>query len=152
MILYRCRGTCPRHGASRFDLRASGRLASIGSSATGPGARRGFWNSGKSERLFDGRRLRAAAFQQALTSRQASKSYPAALGHLQRVRDILLQEWRASERDALVSDIRSKHGRKSRFMPGFERLVEGQDLWGPYFLDRARTRWNRSTGEGSMNS
>lgn len=59
---------------------------------------------------------------------------------------------RAADWHALVCGIRSRHGRKSSFMPGFERLVEGQDLRGPSFLDRARTRWNRSTGEGSMNS
>jgi hypothetical protein len=77
-----------------------------------------------------------------------SASYPTALGHLERVRDILLEDGRTSDWDAIVSDIRSRHGRKSRFMPGFERLVAGKPLGGPPFLDRARTRWHRAAGEG----
>jgi hypothetical protein len=98
--------------------------------------------SGKLHRIMASRILNAAK----------SKSYPTALGHLERVRNILLEEGMASDWNALVSDIRSKHGRKSRFMPGFERLVAGKDLWGPSFLDRARTRWHKTTGEASMNS
>ncbi len=81
-----------------------------------------------------------------------SPSYPTALGHLQRVREILLEHERTSDWDALVSDIRSRHGRKSRFMPGFDRLVAGKALSGPSFVDRARTRWRKATGEGGVDS
>jgi hypothetical protein len=81
-----------------------------------------------------------------------SKSYPAALGHLEQVRDILLEEGETSDWGALVSGIRSRHGRKSGFGPGFERLVAGQPLRGPSLLDRARTRWHKATGERIMNS
>ena len=70
------------------------------------------------------------------------------LDHLERVRDILLEEGRSADWHALVSEIRSRHGRKSRFMPGFERLVAGDPARGPSFLDRARVRWQRGAGEG----
>lgn len=54
-----------------------------------------------------------------------SKYYAVALVHFERARDCyraagLLAEW-----DALVCQLRSEHGRKHSFMPGFERIAAG---------------------------
>ncbi len=44
--------------------------------------------------------------------------------------------------DALVAEVRQAHHRKVGFMPGFERLVAGQEpSKEPSFLERARNRW-----------
>ena len=41
-----------------------------------------------------------------------------------------------------VGQVRADHCRKSSFMPGFERLVEGMPPNDePSFIDRAKARW-----------
>lgn len=57
-------------------------------------------------------------------------------------------EWKT-----LVTEVRETHGRKSGFMPGFERLVEGRTLTStPSFLERARKKWARKGGRRSRGS
>ena len=85
-----------------------------------------------------------------------SKYYDAALGHFEKARDILTKQEQAGEWQNLVGEVRERHGRKSSFMPGFERLVEGYRSGDePSFLDRARKKWGskargRSSGQDSL--
>lgn len=74
-----------------------------------------------------------------------SRYYEAALANLGKARKVLLREGRPEEWEALAREIREKHGRKSGFMPGFERLAEKPSRE-PSFLDRARERWATEPG------
>ena len=78
-----------------------------------------------------------------------SKYYGAALGHFEKARAVLLKEGKAGEWRKVVGEIRRKHSRKSGFMPGFERLVEGGTTREPSFLAQARKRWDRASGRPS---
>jgi len=75
-----------------------------------------------------------------------SRYYQAALNHLQVARRILLKQGQEGAWETLVKEIRQEHRRKSSFMPGFERIVEGKRGQEPSFLDRARRRWPRKPG------
>ncbi|MBN2490114.1 MAG: hypothetical protein JXQ29_04615 [Planctomycetes bacterium] len=79
-----------------------------------------------------------------LVEAKKSKYYGAALGNLETARKILLKEGRDREWNALAAEIREEHGRKSSFMPGFERLDRGRMTKEPSFRDRARKRWDRA--------
>ena len=73
-----------------------------------------------------------------------SRHYHAALDHLASAQKLLHNEGRSEEWAKLVIDVRERHGRKSGFMPGFERIVEGHGTRRePSFLDRARKTWRR---------
>lgn len=80
-----------------------------------------------------------------------SRYYDVALDHFEQARRILLRQGRAAEWAKLVTEVREKHGRKSGFMPGFERLAaEGRtSTRRPSFLERARQRWARKGGRRS---
>lgn len=98
--------------------------------------------------------LLAAKLQVALGLRivEAKKSryYPAALGHLETARRILLREDRVTDWNRVVAEIRERHHRKSGFMPRFERVVSGHaSRPEPSFLDRALARRGRGTVRGS---
>ncbi len=72
--------------------------------------------------------------------------YADALRHLETARDLLLALGRVQEWRTLVGEIRDAHHRKSRFMPGFERIVSGwKSSDEPTFLERAKERWERRT-------
>lgn len=73
-----------------------------------------------------------------------SKYYDAALGHIEKARAFLLETSLGDEWEKLVTEIRSEHSRKSAFMPGFERIVEGRRE--PTFMDRVRERRDRGPG------
>jgi len=85
-----------------------------------------------------------------LVSRSSKKSRysDAALGSLETARKLLRKEGRAGEWEALASEIRRNHRRKTGFVSGFERLAEGWPLRGPSFAARARARWSRGAFGG----
>ena len=87
----------------------------------------------------------AAELQTALALRivEAGKSryYGAALDHLKAVRKIRFQDGQHEAWKQLAAEIRARHGRKSSFMPGFDRLDASVSKPEPPFLDRARRRW-----------
>ena len=57
----------------------------------------------------------------------------------------LTDEW-----DATVNEVRSRHQRKSGFMAGFERLLDGSGPRDePSFLERAKARWGARETEVS---
>lgn len=71
-----------------------------------------------------------------------SKYYGAALAYLERAKHCFKRAGLEDEWNMTVQQVRADHHRKSSFMPGFERLVEGMGSSDePSFLDRARTRW-----------
>jgi uncharacterized Zn finger protein len=72
-----------------------------------------------------------------------SKYYDAALAHLERARDCYLASGRPDLWHELVADVRLRHGRKTSFMPGFERVAAGGPALEhhPSILERARRRW-----------
>lgn len=72
-----------------------------------------------------------------------SKYYYAALAHLERARECYLASGREDLWRELVADVRLRHGRKTSFMPGFERVAEGGPAVDhePSMLERARSRW-----------
>lgn len=57
-----------------------------------------------------------------------------ALGHFEKARDILNRQGCTGEWRQFAAEVRDRHGRKSRFMPGFERLVQGRKAAEPSFL------------------
>jgi hypothetical protein len=75
-----------------------------------------------------------------------SRYYGAALGNLEKARKIMLKHGRDEEWEALAGEIRERHRRKTGFMSGFERLVDGRPMEGPSFVERARKRWDRGAG------
>jgi hypothetical protein len=96
--------------------------------------------------------LAAARLRLALGLRivEAKKSryYGAALRHLARGRDLLQEVGRSEVWADLVKEVRARHGAKTSFMPGFERLARGGRFGdGPSFLERARAKWIRRRGD-----
>lgn len=72
-----------------------------------------------------------------------SKYYTAALDNLASARHCFESAGLAAEWQETVRRIRAEHGRKSGFMPGFERLVAGTaPSDAPSFLARAKARWS----------
>ncbi len=55
-----------------------------------------------------------------------SRYYDAALSHFEQAKRCYRKAGLDPAWDALVDEIRQNHGRKSAFMPGFERLVQGK--------------------------
>ncbi|MEA3273719.1 MAG: hypothetical protein U9Q81_00135 [Pseudomonadota bacterium] len=82
-----------------------------------------------------------------------SKYYDAALSHFEQAKRCYLKAGLGPAWDELVDKIRRNHGRKSSFMPGFERLVQGKKPDArPSFNDRTKRRkgsWTRRGGSGS---
>jgi len=74
-----------------------------------------------------------------------SRYYDAALGFFLRARDSFAAAGLQQQWETIVSEIRSAHGRKYSFMPGFERVAAGGPAAEsqPSFLERARSRWPR---------
>jgi tetratricopeptide (TPR) repeat protein len=75
---------------------------------------------------------------------KASKSryYDAALSNFERAKRCFERSSLEDEWSETVRQVRAAHHRKSSFMPGFERLVEGVGPSDePSFLDRAKARW-----------
>ncbi len=71
-----------------------------------------------------------------------SKYYAAALAHFEDAKNCYERARMDRQWDALVAEVRQAHQRKVGFMPGFERLVAGQEpSKEPSFLERARNRW-----------
>jgi uncharacterized Zn finger protein len=71
-----------------------------------------------------------------------SQYYYAALAHLEKAQSCYHRAGLDAHWEALAAEIRSKHHRKSGFMPGFERIVRGAGpSREPSFLDEARKRW-----------
>jgi len=72
-----------------------------------------------------------------------SRYYDVALAHLERARDCYLAAGQSDLWDDLVADVRSLHGRKTSFMPGFERVAAGGPAveHQPSMLERAKGRW-----------
>lgn len=76
-----------------------------------------------------------------IVNARKSKYYDAALASFERARRCFERAGLDDEWSKTVRQVYTDHRRKSGFMPGFERLVEGvgpSDK--PSFLDRARTR------------
>ena len=78
-----------------------------------------------------------------IVNAKRSRSYGLALAHLERARDCFLATGRSDLWDELVADVRCRHGRKTSFMPGFERVADGGPALEhhPSILERARRRW-----------
>lgn len=72
-----------------------------------------------------------------------SRYYDAALEHLERARKGSLKAGRQDIWEGIVSEVRERHRRKSRFMPEFERIASGSRTRPePSFLERAKARWD----------
>ena len=70
-----------------------------------------------------------------------SRYYNAALSHFEQAKQCYRTAGLDLLWDALVDEIRQTHRRKSAFMPGFERLVQGDKPNAkPSFLDRRKRR------------
>ena len=82
-----------------------------------------------------------------------SRYYDAALSNFEQARRCYRKAELAPAWDELVDEIRRNHGRKSSFMPDFERLVRGQKPAAkPSFRDRTERRkesWSRRGGSGN---
>jgi tetratricopeptide (TPR) repeat protein len=100
-------------------------------------------------RLKQGHPLACAKLHVAMALRilvaKKSRYYDAALENLRKARQILQKQGRAREWEALASEIRGEHRRKTGFMPGFERLAAGRSFREPSFAERARKRWRQGT-------
>ncbi|RPI21979.1 MAG: hypothetical protein EHM61_23435 [Acidobacteria bacterium] len=70
-----------------------------------------------------------------------SSYYSAALENFERARDCFTRAGLAESWRRVVEDVRSRHRRKSGFMPGFEQIVAGSSLRTPSFLERAKAQW-----------
>jgi hypothetical protein len=71
-----------------------------------------------------------------------SKYYSEALSNLEKAKNCYQRAGLDPQWQALISEIRQEHSRKSGFMPGFERIVRGAGpSTEPSFLDRARGNW-----------
>ncbi len=72
-----------------------------------------------------------------------SKNYGAALSNFEYARRCFERAGNEDERSKTVRQVRADHHRKSSFMPGFERLIEGTGPSDePSFLERAKARWS----------
>ena len=78
-----------------------------------------------------------------IVNAKKSKYYDAALSNLESAKRCFERAGQQDEWSKTVHQIRADHHRKSSFMPGFERLVEGigpSDE--PSFLELAKARWS----------
>jgi hypothetical protein len=57
-----------------------------------------------------------------------------------------IKQGRVGECETLATEVRNEHWCKTGFMPGFERLAEGQLARERSFLERALKRWNGQAG------
>lgn len=93
--------------------------------------------------------LLAAKLEVAMALRilEAKKSryYDSALRNLDRARKAMLKNGRAEEWEALATEIRKNHRRKSAFIPGFESLTERRRTREHSFSERARERWRKGS-------
>jgi hypothetical protein len=77
-----------------------------------------------------------------IVNAKKSKYYDAALSNFERAKRCFGRAGLEGEWSKTVRQVRADHYRKSSFMPGFERLVEGMGPNDePSFLDRAKARW-----------
>jgi tetratricopeptide (TPR) repeat protein len=71
-----------------------------------------------------------------------SKYYNAALANFESAKRCYERAGLGAEWETTVNQVRADHGRKSGFMPGFERLAAGVGPSDePSFLERAKARW-----------
>jgi len=78
-----------------------------------------------------------------IVNAKKSKYYDAALSNFERAKRCFERAGLEGEWSKTVHQVRTDHHRKSRFMPGFERLVEGMGPSDePSFLERAKARWS----------
>ena len=77
-----------------------------------------------------------------IVNAKKSKYYDAALSNFERAKRCFERAGLEGEWSKTVRQVRADHCRKSSFMPGFERLVEGMPPNDePSFIDRAKARW-----------
>jgi uncharacterized Zn finger protein len=77
-----------------------------------------------------------------IVNAKKSNYYDAALSNFEHAKRCFERAGLEGEWSKTVRQIRADHYRKSSFMPGFERLVEGTGPSDePSFLDRAKARW-----------
>lgn len=68
--------------------------------------------------------------------------YEAAIRNFAAAKRAYLKAGRPDAWLAVVAEVRTAHHRKSGFMPGFEKLVAGEEPGGRRaFLERAKARW-----------
>jgi tetratricopeptide (TPR) repeat protein len=74
-----------------------------------------------------------------------SRYYDVALAHFERARDCYLAEGQSGVWNDLVNDVRQLHGRKTSFMPGFDRVAAGGPAveQHPSMVERASSRWSK---------
>ena len=78
-----------------------------------------------------------------IVSGKKSKYYDAALSNFEQAKHCFERAGLEGEWSKTVHQVRADHHRKSSFMPGFERLLEGVGPSDePSFLDRAKARWS----------
>lgn len=91
----------------------------------------------------------AAKLYQALGLRilacKKSKYYDHALRHLRISRDLYQKAGLDSEWLAVVKTVREGHSKKYGFMPGFERILAGESIERPAFVEKAQDRWKKQT-------
>lgn len=79
-----------------------------------------------------------------IVNAKKSKYYDAALSNLESAKRCFERAGLGEEWNRTVRQVRADHSRKSRFMPGFERLVEGVGPSDePSFLELAKARWKK---------
>ncbi len=81
---------------------------------------------------------RAMGFR--ILNAKKSKYYVNALANFKTARDLYRKAGLVSEWDAVVGAVRTDHGRKYAFMPGFERIAAGESVARPSFAGRTKAR------------
>jgi uncharacterized Zn finger protein len=105
----------------------------------------------KLEKLYSdlGARLWRAQGMRIIDAKK-SKYYEAALSNFECAMRCYDRAGLTVEWEKTVNEVRTRHHRKTGFMPGFERLLAGSGPSDePSFLERAKTRWGGQGGEGS---
>ena len=78
-----------------------------------------------------------------IVNAKKSKYYDAALSYFESAKRCFERAGQQDEWSKTVRQVRADHHRKSSFMPGFERLVDGMGPNDePSFLELAKARWN----------
>jgi uncharacterized Zn finger protein len=84
-----------------------------------------------------------------IVNTKKSKYYDAALSNFERAKRCFERAGQEDEWSETVRRVRADHARKSSFMPGFQRLLEGTGPSDePSFLDHAKTRWRTRERSG----
>jgi tetratricopeptide (TPR) repeat protein len=77
-----------------------------------------------------------------------SKYYGAARRYFEHAKHCYQQADQPTQWQQVVEEVYARHGRKTRFLPGFDAVVTGTDPTPqPSFLDQAKARWGRHASD-----